>query len=160
MTVYLDSTIVIRQLLGSKNPWHGWGEWTEAYASTLMRTECYRTASLLRLSGKIDDDQRARLGSWIERVCDSVTMVPVTDGVLRRAADALPTAIGTAQAIHLATMLELQSAHGVNCLLATADDDLLRAAESMGFGDALALTPQVCNTDKKDCTAEVPKQDT
>lgn len=157
MTVYLDSTIVIRQLLGSKNPWHGWGEWTEAYASTLMRTECYRTANLLRLSGKIDDDQRARLGSWIERVCDSVTMVPVTDGVLRRAADALPTAIGTVQAIHLATMLELQSAHGVNCLMATADDDLLRAAESMGFGDALSFKPPVCTAEIKDESAEDPK---
>ncbi|MDD2456581.1 MAG: hypothetical protein PHE10_09670 [Kiritimatiellae bacterium] len=139
MTVYLDSTIVIRQLLGSKTPWQGWGEWDEAYASALTRTECYRTANLLRLNGKIDDDQRARLGSWIEQVCESVTMVPVTDGVLRRAADTLPTAIGTAQAIHLATMLELQSAHGVTCLLAAADDDLLRAAESMGFGDALSF---------------------
>ena len=57
--------------------------------------------------------------------------------VLRRAADAFPTAVGTAQAIHLATLLELQSAHGITCLLATADEELLRAAESMGIGDAL-----------------------
>ena len=62
----------------------------------------------------------------------------MTEGVLRRAAEAFPTAVGTAQAIHLATLLELRSAHGVTCLLATADDELLRAAESMGFADALA----------------------
>lgn len=140
MTVYLDSTLVLRQLIGSKTPWPGWGNWTAAYASMLMRTECYRTANLLRLGGKLDDAQRARLGAWIERVCESVTLVPVTDGVLRRAADAFPTAVGTAQAIHLATLQELQSAHGVTCLLATADAELLQAAESMGFADALAAT--------------------
>lgn len=141
MTVYLDSTLVICQLVGSKKTWDGWGNWTAAYASTLMRTECYRTANLLRLSGKLDDGQRARLGSWIERVCESVTLVPVTGNVLHRAADAFPTAVGTTQAIHLATLLELQSAHGITCLLATADEDLLRAAESMGFSDALKADP-------------------
>lgn len=139
MIIYLDSTLVIRQLVGSKNSWAGWGNWTAAYASTVMRTECYRTANLLRLSGKLDDAQRARLGTWIERVCESITLVPVTEGVLRRAAEAFPTAVGTVQAIHLATLQELQSAHGVTCLLATADQDLLQAAESMGFSDALAV---------------------
>lgn len=141
MTVYLDSSLVIRQLVGTSAPWTGWGTWTAAYASTLMRTECYRMANHLRLTGKLDDVQRARLGTWIERVCDSVTQVPVTDGVLRRAADAFPTAVGTAQAIHLATLLELQSAHGITCLLATDDEELLQAAESMGFGDALNPPP-------------------
>jgi predicted nucleic acid-binding protein len=141
MTVYLDSTLVMRQLVGSKTPWAGWGCWEAAYASTLLRTECSRTANLLRLSGKLDDVQRARLGTWIERVCESVTLVPVTESVLRRAADAFPTAVGTTQAIHLATLLELRSVHGVTCRLATADDELLRAAESMGFADALTAEP-------------------
>lgn len=137
MTVYLDSSLVIRQLVGSKSPWSGWGNWTAAYASTLLRTECYRTANLLRLTGKLDDAQRARLGIWIERVCESITLVPVTESVLHRASDAFPTAVGTTQAIHLATLLELQAAHGITCQIATADEELLRAAESMGFSDAL-----------------------
>lgn len=141
MNVYLDSTLVIRQLVGTGSPWEGWGTWTEAYASTLLRAECCRTANLLRLEGKLDDAQRARLGGWIERVCESVTLVPVTEGVLRRAGDAFPTAVGTVGAIHLATMLELQAVHAVTCQLATVDDELLRAAQSMGFSDALAARP-------------------
>ena len=141
MIVYLDSSIVIRQLVGTKTPWPNWGLWTSAYGSTLLRTECYRTANLLRLTGKLDDAQRARLGNWIERVCDSITLVPVTESVLRRAADAFPTAVGTIQAIHLATLLELQSAHGITCQLATCDKDLRQAAESMGIPDALKASP-------------------
>jgi len=153
MTVYLDSTLVIRQLVGTKSPWPGWGAWDAAYASALMRTECYRTANLLRLSGKLDDEQRARLGTWIERVCESVTIVPVTDCVLRRAADAFPTAVGAIQAIHLATLLELKAAHNITCLVATADDELLRAAESMGFGDALNAPPKTA-PEAKDAAPE------
>jgi len=74
-------------------------------------------------------------------VCESITLVPVTESVLHRAADAFPTAVGTTQAIHLATLLELQATHGITCMLASADDELLRAAESMGFSDALKISP-------------------
>jgi len=143
----------MRQLVGSKSPWAGWGNWEAAYASTLMRAECSRTANLLRLSGKLDDLQRARLGTWIERVCESVTLVPVTEGVLRRAGEACPTAVGTVQAIHLATMLELRSVHGVTCQLATADEELLRAAESLGFSDALAADAEPAAKDAEPAPA-------
>ena len=142
MIVYLDSSLVIRQLVGTTTPWTGWGAWDSAYASTLMRTECHRTANLLRLAGKIDDEQRARLGHWIERVCESVTRVQVTENVLRRAAETFPTSVGTAQAIHLATLLELRATHGITCQLATCDAELLRAAESIGFSDALKAPAQ------------------
>ena len=37
MNVYLDSTIVLRQMLGSGDSWEGWGKWGKAYASMLLR---------------------------------------------------------------------------------------------------------------------------
>lgn len=138
MIVYLDSSFVIRQLLGVGEIWSGWGKWEKAYASTLLRTECFRAANLLRLENKLDDAQRARLGTWIEQVCDSVTQVSLTDTVLRRAAETFPISVGTLQAIHLATLLELKAAHDVTCELATDDPTLLKAAQSLGFADALA----------------------
>ena len=138
MNVYLDSSFVVRQLLGVRPECPFWGKWENAYASTLMRTECFRAANLLRLSGKINDTQRARLGSWIESVCSCITMVPVTDGVLRRASDPFPVDVGTLQGIHLATISELQAAHGVTCAVATDDTTLLKAAECMGFESAFA----------------------
>ena len=94
----------------------------------------------MRASGAINDAQRARLGTWIETVCSSVTLIPVTEGVLRRAAEPLPTAPGLLRSLHLATMLELQAAHGVTCVLATGDESLMRAAESLGFENALAAS--------------------
>ena len=140
MNVYLDATIVLRQLLGTGDSWEGWGKWDKAYASMLLRTECSQAANRMRASGAINDAQRARLGTWIETVCSSVTLIPVTEAVLRRAAEPLPTAPGLLRSLHLATMLELQAAHGVTCVLATGDEALMRAAESLGFENALAAS--------------------
>ncbi len=112
MTVYLDSTLVIRQLVGTKNPWPGWCMGRSLRQRLLMRTECYRTANLLRLSGKLDDEQRARLGTWIERVCKSVSRSYRSPTACCNARPTpFPTAVGTVQAIHLATLLELKSVH-------------------------------------------------
>ena len=149
MNVYLDSSFVIRQLLGVRPECPFWGKWEKAYASTLMRTEWFRAANLLRLNGKIDDAQRARLGTWIEKVVSTVTQVPVTDAILHRAAETFPTAVGTLQGIHLATLLELQAVHGITCSLATDDSQLLQAATAIGFVEAAAKPEQPKASDNK-----------
>ena len=135
MIVYLDSTFVIRRLLGIGKPSAFWGKWEKAYASTLMRAECFRAVNRLRLEGKLDDAGCARLGSWIETVCNSVVQV-------NRAAGAYPVAVGTLQAIHLATMQELEAVHGVKCVLASDDDALVQAAKALGIGEAAAEAPE------------------
>ena len=142
MIVYLDSSFVIRRLLGVGEPAEFWGKWEKAYASTLMRTECCRAANKLRLDGKLDDAGRARLGVWIETVCNTVTLIPVTDAVLKRAAEAYPVSVGTLQAIHLATLQELEAVHGVKCVLASDDDGLISAASALGIADARAAAPE------------------
>ena len=139
MNVYLDSTVVMRQLLGSGDNWEGWGKWEKAYASMLLRTECCQAANRLRAEGKIDDAKRARLGSWIETVCSCVTLLPVTESILRRAGEPMPVDSGVLRSLHLATLLELQAAHNVTCSIATYDDGLLRAAECLGFESAFAV---------------------
>ncbi len=138
MIVYLDSTVVLRQLLGKGERWTGWGKWDKAYASVLLRTECCRAANRLRAEGKLNDAQRAKLGKWIESVCSCVTTVPLTDEILCRAAEPFPVNVGTLQGLHLATMLELKAARGISCAVATDDRGLLLAAESLGFENALA----------------------
>ncbi len=140
MIVYLDSSFVIRRLLGVGKPTEFWGKWEKAYASTLMRTECYRIANNLRLAGKLDDAGRARLGAWIETVCSAVTQISLTDNVLKRAADAYPVEVGTLQALHLATMQELESVYGVKCVLASDDEGLVQAAKALGIAEAAAAS--------------------
>ena len=142
MTVYLDSTYVIRHLLGVGKSSELWARWDKAYASTLMRVECFRAADRLRLEGKLDDAGRSRIGAWIEMVCATVTQVPVTDSVLRRASDAFPVAVGTMCAIHLATIQELEKVHGVRCDVASADEEFVAAAKALGFAEASCPAPE------------------
>ena len=159
MNVYLDSTVVLRQMLGAGDSWDGWGKWEKAYASMLLRTECNQAANRLLAEGKIDGARRARLGSWIETVCSCVTLVPVTESILRRAGEPFPTNTGVLRSIHLATMLELQAAHGVTCAVATDDAALLRAAECLGIENALAASaaePEPEPTAGSEGTAERP----
>lgn len=141
MIVYLDSSFVIRRLLGVGEAAEFWGRWEKAYASTLMRTECFRAANHLRLAGKLDDAGRARLGSWIETVCNTVTQIPVTDAIMKRAAESYPVEVGTLQALHLATMQELESTHGVKCVLASDDVCLVQAANAIGIEKAVDVPP-------------------
>ena len=147
MTVYLDSTYVIRRLLGVGKGAELWGKWDKAYASVLLRSECCRAANQMRLDGKIDDADRARLGAWIETVCASVNQVPVTDAIVRRAAEAYPVAVGTLQALHLATMQELESVREVKCELLSDDEGLVQAAKALGFSEA-ALPPPAKGAEK------------
>jgi predicted nucleic acid-binding protein len=50
MTVYVDTSVVVRVLLREPNPVQIWGQWNKAYSSALWRVEALRTADRLRLT--------------------------------------------------------------------------------------------------------------
>lgn len=49
MTIYLDTSTVLRALLGDGEPLREWGGWRRAYSSELMGVEARRTLDRLRL---------------------------------------------------------------------------------------------------------------
>ncbi len=55
-----------------------------------------------RLAGTIGDDDVVHLHQEARRVLRSIDVVAVNDAVLDRAASAMPTSLGTLDAIHLA----------------------------------------------------------
>jgi len=48
MTVYVDTSVVLRILLHEPNPVTIWGQWSKAYSSALWRVEALRTVDRLR----------------------------------------------------------------------------------------------------------------
>jgi hypothetical protein len=50
MTVYLDTSVVLRVLFREPNPLDMWGKWEKAVSSSLWRVEALRTVDRLRLS--------------------------------------------------------------------------------------------------------------
>jgi predicted nucleic acid-binding protein len=132
MTVYVDTSVVIRVLLREPNPMRMWGQWNKAYSSALWRVEALRTADRLRLTHEISDTELAELVREIQIVHETFAIHPVTSKVLQRASETFPTVVGTLDAIHLATALSILEIEKLDSLL-THDSQLGIAARSLGF---------------------------
>ena len=134
MTVYVDTSIVLRRLLRQPGAVEDWGRWDAAYSSVLCRTEFCRALDRLRLEGAVADDQRAEAQEQFERYWSAIHRIRLEDEILERASQAFATVIGTLDAIHLASALVVQ-ARGLAKLerLLTHDEQLGRAARACGF---------------------------
>ena len=56
MTIYLDTSTVLRALFRDGEPMPEWGTWDRAYSSELMGIEARRALDRLRLERVLDDD--------------------------------------------------------------------------------------------------------
>ena len=132
MIVYLDTSVVLRVLLGEPNPTNEWGKWEKAYSSALWRVEALRTIDRLRLTHEITDTEVADLVRDVQTVNDTLAIYPLNDRILQRASETFPTVVGTLDAIHLASAIFIREVQGIDLLL-THDSQLGTAARSLGF---------------------------
>lgn len=132
MRVYLDTSVVLRVLFREPDPVMRWGAWDEAWASRLWLTEALRTVDRLRLGNGLTDRQVAALRGQIDVVHGALHVIPVTESILERAGGAMPTVVGTLDAIHLASALVIRESVPVDLFL-THDEGLGIAARSLGF---------------------------
>ena len=132
MTVFLDTSVVLRVLFRQTNRLATWGKWQKAYASRLWYTEALRTIDRLRLNGEITDADVAQLRTDIDLIHATLFIVPVTEAILVRAEGPFPAVLGTLDALHLASALEVKAGVGVDCLF-THDVQLAVAARCLGL---------------------------
>ena len=133
MNVLLDSSVLLRKLFGEPNPLAEWSAITRAYASRLVPIEIGRVIDRCRLVGQIDDDDVVTLHQEAARILRRVDVLAMTEPILQRAALAMPTVVGTLDAIHLATALELGRHTDEPVVLATHDVQLARGARASGL---------------------------
>lgn len=133
MIALIDSSVLLRMLFGEPAPLVAWRTITDAYASRLVGIEVARVIDRRRLAGAIGDDDVVQLHQETRRVLRSIEIVAITDAILERAAGAMPTALGTLDAIHLATALETARALGRPIVVATHDEQLARATRACGL---------------------------
>jgi predicted nucleic acid-binding protein len=134
VTVYLDTSAVLSRLLRQANAVEGWGRWDRAYSSFLCRVEFLRTVDRLRLESEIDDNERVQLHEQFDLFWATVHRIRLAEDVLARAGDPFPTALGTLDAIHLASALIVaRTPDGRIDELLTHDEQLGRAARAVGF---------------------------
>lgn len=129
----LDTSVVLRMLFGESGALEEWNQIADAHASRLLIVEVGRVIDRCRLAGDLDDAQVEGLHREARRVLRSVEILELTDVILVRAASAMPTTLGTLDAIHLATALELARTVTDAPVLATHDAQLARAARASGI---------------------------
>jgi predicted nucleic acid-binding protein len=132
MTVYVDTSVVLRILLHEPNPVGIWGQWNKAYSSALWRVEAMRTVDRLRLTHEISDNEVAQLVRDVQLAHETFAIHPVTNQIFQRASETFPTVVGTLDAIHLATALSIRGIENIDFLL-THDSQLATAARCLGF---------------------------
>ena len=137
MTTYVDASVLLRIVLGEKEPLATWDELVPV-SSELVRVECLRTIERYRVAQAFGDEVVAQRRKAVLRSLDTFRLVQPTRTVLERAADPFPVHVTTLDAIHLATALEVRSE--IDDLdFATHDSKLAEAATALGFDVVGAL---------------------
>jgi predicted nucleic acid-binding protein len=95
--------------------------------------ESLRTLDRVRLRVNLSDIEVARGRATILALIDSLELVEIDSSVLDRAAQPMPTELGTLDAIHLASALLWRDALGADLTMATHDKALGVAAQAHGL---------------------------
>jgi predicted nucleic acid-binding protein len=133
VTVYLDTSTVLRVLLRQPKPLAIWARWERAYASELLHVEACRVIDRLRLEGALDDQGVADAREQLGRIEGAIAEVALSRLVLQRAALPMATVVKTLDAIHLASAMLLRERRSVELSFSTHDPQQARAARALGF---------------------------
>lgn len=133
MIAYVDSSVLLRVLLGQEKQLSEWKSIETGVASALVEVECLRTLDRLRLLAHVPESEIAVRRETVFRLLESMDVVEPSWLVLRRASQPMPAALGTLDAIHLATAQLWQESRGSNLVMATHDAALGLAARASGM---------------------------
>lgn len=133
MIAYIDSSVLLRIVLGQPDALQQWPTIAQGIGSALVEVECLRTLDRLRLAEGLADDEIATRREAVFRLIEAMEIVELTRPVLARAAQPLPTTLGTLDAIHLASALLWKERTGAELVMTTHDGSLATAAKASGL---------------------------
>jgi predicted nucleic acid-binding protein len=133
MMVFLDTSVVLRAVLGQPEPLAQWGRWDDACISEVLGVEARRAFDRLRLQRAIDDEQTGTLHHALALFERTVQQVRLNRLVLDRASLPMATPVKTLDAIHLASALLWRESRDRDLVFATHDVQQAQAARALGF---------------------------
>ena len=133
MIAYVDASVLLRVALRQSDALPEWRDIQQGVSSALIMTESLRTLDRLRLRAKLSDEDVASRRATILQLIASLELVEIDTAVLDRAAQPMPTELGTLDAIHLSTALLWKEMTHVPLRMATHDGALGLAAKAHGL---------------------------
>ena len=133
MIAYLDTSALLRLVLGEPNALDALRKSEGLVSSELLAVESLRTIDRLRLRGALSVEDAAARGAAATEWLEAVDLVVLQRPVLARASEPFPVALGTLDALHLATALVWRDRMNQPLVVATHDHDLATASRAFGF---------------------------
>ena len=133
MIAYIDASVLLRVALRQSDALPEWPQVEQGVSSALIITESLRTLDRLRLRAMLSDEEVALRRSTILQLIASLELVELDAVVLDRAAQPMPTELGTLDAIHLASALLWKEMSDSELTMATHDAALGLAARAHGI---------------------------
>jgi len=109
------------------------GQVAPRVTSALAEVECLRTLDRLRIAEGVAEAEIAERRQAVYQIMEALEVVEPSRIVLSRAAQPLPTTLGTLDAIHLATAQLWREYSGEPLVMATHDIALATASRSVGM---------------------------
>ena len=132
MTAYIDSSVLLRIVLGEKGALRSWRRIARPISSEIIRVECLRVIDRARIRYGLDERVVAERRAAVLEQLTGFEIVPLDPSVLERAADPFPTLIGSLDALHLTSALAVRN-RVRDLKFATHDEELGMAAQAVGF---------------------------
>ena len=133
MIGYVDSSVLLRRLLGQPGALAEWPQLERGVASELVQLECLRTVDRLRHAEALSADQAVATRQAVYRLMGTLEVVDLSRAVLARAGQPLPTPLGSLDAIHLTTALLWAETLDRDLVMLTHDQALAAAARACGL---------------------------
>jgi predicted nucleic acid-binding protein len=133
MIAYLDSSVILRFVLGQVDVLKKWSQIERAICSELTRVECLRVLDRLRLTGAMAEGECAERRGLVYQLLRGIEQVSLSAAVLARASQPFSVTLGTLDAVHLSTALLWSQQRGEPISMATRDCTLASAATASGL---------------------------
>jgi uncharacterized protein len=130
---YLDTSALLRIVLREAGAIEDLRSYEALVSNELIVVESARTIDRLRIQGSLTPDEAADRVRAVNEWLEAIDLVLLRPAVLSRASEPMPVAIGTLDAIHLATALTWRDRVGPLSQMATHDSTLGTAARIFGF---------------------------
>lgn len=133
MIAYVDSSVVLRVVLGQGHRLAEWHDIETGVASALVQVECLRTLDRLRFRTPLSIEEIAALREAVFRLTEELHVVELSTVILDRASQPFATPLGTLDALHLTTAMLWREMRGEEIVMATHDRALATAARASGL---------------------------
>jgi predicted nucleic acid-binding protein len=133
MTLYVDSSVVLRFVLGQPGQLHEAADHPVKVTSALTQVECLRVVDSRFRCGDLDEDEYVARRAVVFGQLRRMHRVALEEAVVERACEPFPVPVKALDAMHLATALEWRDEESTDVVFGTHDRQLGRAARALGF---------------------------